>query len=564
MNKNVIKNCIVFCLIFLLLNICLSPIIIADKKIINELSENNIFKNYSHQHFHFIGPPDEEWNYTYGGNEYDYDIGYCVQQTMDDGYIIAGGSAPPGQYHYSLLIKTDNNGIEQWNKSYGEIPGFYAFSVDQTNDEGYILIGIIYQNESNFGDIFLCKTDLYGNEEWTKNINVSGDDIGNCVRQTSDGGFILTGYSFIFEGYEPIDVYGWLIKTDSAGNIQWLKTCPSYSFSNSVKETTDGGFILAGGITDSIVSEKCDLLLIKTDNNGNFIWEKIIGEEYYEYGLSVDQTSDQGYIITGPSEDIGTGDSEIWLLKTDADGVEMWNKKFGEADHDIGNCVDQTNDGGYMISGWTNSFEFGIDAWLIKTDEQGNLIWDKKFGPNGLFYSGEQTKEGGYIMVGQTEYYGHPKSNVWLVKVAPDYEYQPDLQCSGRFNWTSITPGFTFTDSFNVKNVGGVSSLLDWKIESYPDWGAWTFSPSDYNDLKPEDGNFTVEITIKAPDEPLKTFTGEIKIVSKHDSSDNCTISVSLTTPRVKRAYFNPSFLKLLENIPYLYQLLKTFFNRFG
>jgi hypothetical protein len=561
MNRYRIKKGIAFCLILLLLHICFTPIIIAEIKNINELSVNNIFENYSHQNLHFRDPPDEDWNHTYGGNEYDYDIGYCVQQTMDDGYIIAGGSAPPGEFHYSLLIKTDNNGVEQWSKSYGEIPGFYAFSVDQTNDGGYILIGIIFENESNFADIFLCKTDLYGNEEWTKIINVSGEDTANCVKQTSDGGFILTGYSYIFEGYEPIDVYGWLIKTDSLGNIQWTKNCPSLSFSNYVKETTDGGFILTGGITDSFYSQNCDVLLIKTDINGNFIWEKIIGEDYYEYGLSVEQTSDQGYIIIGPSEDVGTHDSQIWLVKADADGVEMWNKKFGEADHDIGHCVDQTNDGGYMITGWTNSIENGNYAWLIKTDEQGILIWDKKFGPDGLFYSGEQTKEGGYIMVGQTEYYGHPKSNVWLVKVAPDYEYQPDLQCSGKFNWTGIEPGFTSTDSFNVKNVGGVSSLLDWKIESYPEWGTWTFTPSDYDDLKPEDGDLTVEISIKAPDEPLETFTGEIKIVSKHDSSDYCTISVSLTTPRVRTTYFNPTFLKLLEVFPKLCQFLKTFIN---
>jgi hypothetical protein len=501
-------------------------------------------------------PPAELWNKTYGGSEYDYDIGSCVQQTKDNGYIIAGGSSPPGLVHYSLLIKTDDNGVEQWNKSYGELPGYFASSVYQTNDGGYILTGNIYQNESIFADVFLCKTDSNGTEEWTKIFNVSDDDNGNCVKQTSDGGFILTGSSILFKEYEPLNAYGWLIKTDSNGNIKWNYTGPSLSFSYSVKETNDGGFILTGGLSDSFSSENCDILLIKLDNNGTFFWEKTFGENGYEYGLSVLQTSDQGYIITGPSEDIETGDSQICLIKTDNIGNQMWRQEFGGDDFDIGYSIDQTNDGGYIIAGWTNSFGLGSDGWLIKIDEDGNLMWDKTFGPHGSFYSVEQNKEGGYIIVGQTEYYGPPKGNVWLIKVAPDYEYQPNLHCSCKFNWSDIKPGITFTDFFNVQNIGGSLSLLDWKIESYPEWGTWTFTPSDYNDLKPGDGNNTVKIEITTPNEILKTFNGTIKIVSKHDSSDNCTISVSLTTPKTKAISFNPYFLRLFYRFPFFVKIL--------
>ena len=173
-------------------------------------------------------------------------------------------------------------------------------------------------------------------------------------------------------------------------------------------------------------------------------------------------------------------------------------------------------------------------------------------------YSVEQTKEGGYIMVGDTSYYGYPKSNVWLIKVAPDYEYQPDLECSGIFNWTGVKPGSTFKDSFDVENVGGNSSLLDWKIESYPEWGTWTFTPSHQNDLKVEDGPFTVQVTIKAPTVKDKIFSGEIKLVRKHASSDNCTLSVSLTTPRIKVVSFNPFLLRLLDLFPRLFLIIKT------
>ncbi len=558
MYKNVLKRIFLICIILLIIQATAIPSINGNIGKIRNFSKNEFIENLNLQYTFSGDPPDEEWNKTYGGSEYDYDIGFCVQQTKDNGYIIAGTSAPPEDKHYSLLVKTDAYGIELWNKSNGDLPGYSGTSVHQTNEGGYILTGNIYQNESIFADILLCKTDLNGTEEWTKIIDFSDEDTSNCVRQTSDGGFIITGSSILFDGYQPIDAYGWLIKTDSNGNIQWNKTCPSLSFSNSVKETTDGGYILTGGFLDSFSSQDCDILLIKTDNSGTIIWEKTFGETEYDYGLSVCQTSDHGYIITGPSDNISSGDSQIFLIKTDTNGNETWKQEFGGDKYDIGYSVDQTNDGGYIIAGRTNSYGFGSDAWMIKTDEQGKEMWSKTFGPYGSSYSVEQTKEGGYIMVGDTSYYGYPKSNVWLIKVAPDYEYQPDLECSGIFNWSGIKPGSTFNDSFNVENIGGNSSLLDWKIESFPEWGTWTFTPSSQNDLKVEDGPITVQITIKAPNEKEKTFSGDIKLVSKHDSSDNCTISVSLTTPRFKAVSFNSFLLRLLNLFPTLFSIIKT------
>jgi hypothetical protein len=505
-------------------------------------------------------PPDEEWNKTYGGDDYDYDIGYCVQQTDDNGFIIAGGSSPPGQAHYTLLVKTDSDGVEQWMRSNGDLPGYYANSVHQTSDGGYILTGIIYQNDSIYADVFLCKTDSNGIEEWTKTINLSTEDIGSCVRQTSDGGYILTGSSYVIEGYYPIDAYGFIIKTNSTGNIQWNKKCPSISFSYSVKQTTDEGYILTGGVTDSLSSENCDVLLIKTDDTGEFIWEKTFIESKYGYGLSVSQTSDEGYIVTGASQDNDIMDSEIFLIKTDSDGDDLWTKTYASDNYEIGNSVDQTNDGGYIIAASSN--EFGVDNYglIVKTDEQGDLLWDKLFGPSGSFYSVEQTNEGGYITVGQTEYYGPPKGNVWMVKLAPDYEYQPDLECYGHqdINLSDIFPGSTINGIHEIVNVGGEFSLLDWKIESFPDWGTWSFSPDNGNDLKTEDGPFKIHLEIKAPNEKNKTFNGIIKIINKHDSTDSCSIKITISTPRIKSIDLKPFYHRLYQQIPTLCKMFKT------
>ena len=309
------------------------------------------------------------WIKTFGG--LDAEIGYSVQQTTDGGYIIAGGTESPSNSIPTdvYLIKTDGNGDSLWTKTYGGTGYDIGLSVQQTTDGGYIIAGE-WGSTANT-DFYLIKTDGNGDSLWTKKFGGVGSDYCRSVQQTTDGGYIITGFTGSF-GNVTYDVY--LIKTDGSGTEQWTKTFGGIydDVGCSVQQTTDGGYIITGQ-TGSF-GNGGDVYLIKTDGSGTEQWTKTFGGIYDDVGYSVQQTTDGGYIITGQTGSFGNGVSDVYLIKTDGSGTEQWTKTFGGTDNDYGLSVQQTTDGGYIITGYT--YDFGnpsYDVYLIKTDGSGNV-----------------------------------------------------------------------------------------------------------------------------------------------------------------------------------------------
>lgn len=265
-----------------------------------------------------------------------------------------------------LLLKTDALGNEEWYKTYGGVQSDCGYSVEQTEDGGFIITG----NKSS--NVWLIKTDENGNEEWNNNFGDCYDDRGHSVEQTEDGGFIITGYKGIYDNYN-YDV--WLIKTNALGNEEWNRTFGGSDWDRgySVEQTNDGGFIITG-YTCSYGSGERDVWLIKTDANGSEEWNKTFGGSDSDEGFSVQQTDDGGFIITGYTYSYGVGANDVWLIKTDTNGNEEWNKTFGGGSSDEGNSVVQIADDGFIIIGRTYSYGAGnADVWLIKTDNEGNV-----------------------------------------------------------------------------------------------------------------------------------------------------------------------------------------------
>jgi hypothetical protein len=362
-------------------------------------------------------PPETAWTKTFGGS--DADRGYSVQQTSDGGYIIAGGTTSFGVGHYDVwLIKTDSSGNMAWNKTFGGPGHDEARSVQQTSDGGYVIAGYTESYGAGGSDVWLIKTDSSGNMAWNKTFGGPDYDNGDSVRQTSDGGYVISGCT---ESYGAGACDAWLIKTDSSGNMAWNKTFggPGYDLGISLRQTPDGGYVIAG-YTESYGDGHVDAWLIKTDSSGNMAWNKRLGGPGHDEARSVQQTSDGGYVIGGSTQSYGAGSSDFWLIKTDPSGNAAWNKTFGGPDYDEAHSVRQTSDGGYVIVGDRESYEDYFDVWLIKTDSSGDEIWEKSFGGfwHDRGYSVQQTSGGGYIIVGDTASYGAGSCDVWLIKVA--------------------------------------------------------------------------------------------------------------------------------------------------
>jgi hypothetical protein len=254
--------------------------------------------------------------------------------------------------------------------------------------------------------------------EWVKTFGGSEDDSGSSVQQTSDGGFILVGYTASFGAGDV-----WLIKTDANGNKLWDRTFggrgPDWGW--SVQQTRDGGFILVGS-TASFGAGEGDVWLIKTDASGNIEWDRTFGGSNRDKGYSVQQTRDGGFILVGTTASFGAGGADVWLIKTDADGNKLWDRTFGGSGWDEGSSVQQTSDGGFIIVGSTESLGAGwADVWLIKTDADGNKLWDRTFGGSMVDrgYSVQQTSDGGFIIVGATTSFGAGDYDVLLIKSRP-------------------------------------------------------------------------------------------------------------------------------------------------
>jgi TolB-like protein len=352
---------------------------------------------------------------TYGGTG--YDRAYSVQQTSDGGYIVAGYTSSFGAGGDILLIKTDANGNIIWAKTYGGTDYEDAPTVQQTSDGGYILASYTYSFGAVNRDILLIKADANGNVQWAKTYGGTGDDLVSSVQQTSDGGYIVAGYTTSF-GASSFDIF--LIKTDANGNIIWAKTYGGtyWDEASSVQQTLDGGYIVVG-FTPSFGAGGWDIFLVKTDANGNVIWAKTYGGTDDDWAYSVQQTSDGGYIVAGRTASFGAGLSDVFLVKTDADGNIIWAKTYGGTGDDLVSSVQQTSDGGYILAGFTASFGAGGgDIFLMKTDASGNLQWAKTFG--GMNDDGatsvQQTSDGEYIVAGRTWSFSAGLYDVFLVK----------------------------------------------------------------------------------------------------------------------------------------------------
>jgi predicted secreted protein/acetyl esterase/lipase len=356
------------------------------------------------------------WSRTYGGAGDDKGWGDLVQ-TSDGGYVISGDTASLGNSTDYWLIKVDAAGNMLWNKTYGGAGLENENAMVQTSDGGYAMLGFTNSFGAGGQDFYLVKTDSAGTMQWNKTYGGNGSDTGVSVFQTGDGGYALAGLTSSF-GAGGNDV--WLVKTDSVGNMVWNRTYggTGNDMAFSVVQTGDGGYALSGP-TSSFGAGGNDIWLFKTDSAGTMQWNKTYGGSLAEWMDQMIRTADGGYAISGYTASFGAGAQDVWLIKTDQSGNMAWNKTYGGTGNDNGFHMSQIAGGGYVIIGSTGSFGAGgTDVWLLKTDSSGNMLWSQTYGGTGndQGYSVIQTSDGGYALAGYTNSFGAGGNDFYVIK----------------------------------------------------------------------------------------------------------------------------------------------------
>lgn len=355
---------------------------------------------------------------TLGGTQEEF--GYSIQKTRNNGFICAGRTFSFGTGGWECyLIRLNNQGDTLWTKTYGNVLYDELQDVDTTRDGGFIAVGHTTTTDYS-ANVYLIKTDSNGVHQWSKEYGgaVGLSDKGYSVSQTSDGGYIISGTTASF-GSGGDDMY--VIKTTSNGSISWtsvIGTAGVNEAGREIQETSDGGFIVAG-YTDGIGQSFYDVLLVKLNSTGVLQWKKTYGGSSYDFAYTVQQTTDNGFIVGATTNSFGAGNWDAYLIKTDVNGNLMWSKTYGMAGEDRAQSARQTADGGYILCGRSSSFGAGsFDATMYKTDANGNLSWTKAYGGAGDdqgFYARE-TSPNNYILCGYTVSFGSGIKDMYIVK----------------------------------------------------------------------------------------------------------------------------------------------------
>ncbi|MEJ7912457.1 MAG: hypothetical protein WKF70_04835, partial [Chitinophagaceae bacterium] len=463
--------------------------------------------------------PSIQWQKCLGGTNEDY--ANSIRSTKDGGSIVVGGaSSNNGDVTSSngssdfWVVKLNAAGSIQWQKALGGTGSEMANSVEQTSDDGYIIAGYTFSNNltvsgnSGFQDFWLVKLDVNGNLQWQKSLGGSSMDYAYSVIQTADGGYLAGGNTSSTNGAVTGNHGGddgWIVKLDAGGAIMWQKCYGGSGLDEirSVYQSVEGGYIMTGYTTsvDGDVSGNhgaSDLWVIKIGAQGNIEWQKAFGGNSFDAGYKILPTSDGGYMISGNTRSNdgdasgNHGDLDAWLVKIDATGMLQWQKCYGGSGADWAISFFQTPDNNYIVGAQTLSYNGdavgnhgGLDKLILKISNAGALQWKKCFGGSQWDYLDEivPTPDGSFISTGSArsndgdvEGLHGSGYDLWVVKYGPDLRCLPSVRiAASRNNICRSTPVIF---SATVNN-GGTSARYQWKRNNISEGSnSATFTPA--------------------------------------------------------------------------------------
>ncbi len=385
--------------------------------------------------------------------------------------------------------------VIQWQKCFGGSSNETAYDIRQTSDGGFIVAGGSESNDGNVSgnhglmDFWVIKINETGHIQWQKSLGGDTTDFALAIRQTTDGGYIVTGCSLSNDG-EITGNHGyfdyWVVKLNDTGAIQWQKSLggDTLDYASAIKQTTDGGYIVSGYSVSNNGNISgnhggYDYWIVKLNDTGAIQWQKSLGGSNSDKATAIQQTADGGYIVAGTSQSndgdvtVNHGGVDYWIVKLNGTGVIQWQKSLGGSNYDEATAIQQTSDGGYIIAGQSNSNDGDVsgnhgsfDYWIVKINDTGAIQWQKSIGGSSVdwAYSIQQTTDGGYVVAGSSysnngDVTGnHGSFDYWIVKLNDTgaIQWQKSLGGSLQDNATSIQQT---TDGAYI--IGGVSYSND-------------------------------------------------------------------------------------------------------
>lgn len=428
-------------------------------------------------------------------------VGWSGQQTSDGGYVMCGMTSD-SSFSDACLVKLNGGGDTLWTKRYGGANFDWGRVVRETSDNGFIIFGGSQSFGSGFeDDLYIIKTDMLGNVLWSTAYGDSRYESVFSAQQTTDGGYVLAG-NISVGPTGPKDVN--IVKLDSIGTVIWTKIIGGVNdeYANEIQQTFDGGYIIAG-TTNSFGAGNKDALLIKLDSFGLLQWTKTYGSTVLEEGNTVQQTVDGGFVLAGRINLGGSFGYDMLFVKTDSLGSVTLSKKLGNSSSDFIKCIKQTSDDGFIISGSTAiSSSSSLDMCLLKVDTAANFNWAASYGDtsiyNGYSYELQLTSDAGYLLLGQSVF--PPLSIDFLDCIKTD-----------EFGNTGCTPSFlSFYDSvislsvsspvFSITTGGGA-------IASSTIVGCGCFSDTTFCSAFLSLNELSINNTVAVYPNPFTTYT---------------------------------------------------------
>jgi len=342
--------------------------------------------------------------------------------------------------------------ISLWAKTYGGVSYDRVYSLCMASDGGYVMAGMTASFSDVNGDVMVVKCDADGTVVWQYEIGGLNNDSADYIEQTADGGYIV--------GASSTSVGAWIFKLNADGSMAWQKGY-SGGLVGSVHETSDGGYIAAGQ-TNSFGAGVTDAWVLKLDANGNTgagfagTWSKRYGGADYDSARSIRQTADGGYFVSGNTESSGAGLGDVWVFKLDIDGNVVWQNTYGDASYEYSESAQLTSDGGYIVAAYTGAT---ADVWVLKLNTDGTIAWQKTYGGAGWEEptSIRQTSDGGYVVAGGTYSSGAGNGDVWILK----------LDAAGEVDWQNTYGGGSGEEAWSISQTADGGYIISGLSFSY-------------------------------------------------------------------------------------------------